>query len=206
MAVRVKICGLTNEADAVAAVEAGADLLGFVLYPQSPRYVEPAVVHAFNAHLPSLIQRVAVTVNLTPAEVEMISRACAFDIWQLHGDETPAGAAALAQKRLFKALALPRSADKPSAKEYDVEAFLLDTPSQQYGGTGQTFDWSLAVEFQQTTKTPVFLSGGLNPENVARAINQVHPYGVDVSSGVEAKPGKKDHAKLRDFIQICKSL
>jgi phosphoribosylanthranilate isomerase len=202
---RVKICGITNEADAIAAIAAGADALGFILYPKSPRFVEPKAVAQFSGQLPPFVQRVGVTVDCNRAQIVAIEAQAAFDVWQLHGDETPAQCAALGKRRLIKALRLT-SGMIPDVKNYAVSAFLLDTPSANYGGSGKPFDWSLAVRFKESTRIPVILSGGLTPENIAEAARMVQPYAVDVSSGVESSPGKKDHAKLKDFIQICKSL
>ncbi|PAW80170.1 MAG: hypothetical protein B9S32_01715 [Verrucomicrobia bacterium Tous-C9LFEB] len=202
--IRVKICGITNEADAFAAIEAGADALGFVLYPKSPRYITPAAAGRIVRQLPPFIQSVAVTVNATPPEVRDIETVATFDIWQLHGDELPDRCRALYPRRLIKALS-PQSNTFHHVSEYNVMAFLLDTPSTSYGGTGKTFDWKLAVTFKQSTAKPLILSGGLTPENVAEAIRTVQPYAVDVSSGVEAEPGKKDHRKVKEFIRVCKS-
>jgi phosphoribosylanthranilate isomerase len=202
---RVKICGITNEADAAAAIEAGADALGFILYPKSPRYVEPKKITAITAQLPPFVQRVAVTVDCNRAEIVAIEAQTSFDLWQLHGEETPAQCATLGKRRLIKALRLT-SGQLPDITNYAVSAFLLDTPTANYGGSGKPFDWNLAVQFKKMTSRPIILSGGLTPENVAEAVRIVQPYGVDVSSGVESSPGKKDHAKLKDFIQICKSL
>lgn len=202
--IRVKICGITNEADAFAAIEAGADALGFILYPKSPRYITPAAAGRIVRQFPPFIQSVAVTVNATPPEIRDIETVAMFDIWQLHGDELPDRCRALHPRRLIKVLS-PKSNAFHHVSEYPVMAFLLDTPSANYGGTGKTFDWNLAVEFKKTAHKPLILSGGLTPENVAEAIKTVQPYAVDVSSGVEAEPGKKDHRKLKEFIRVCKS-
>jgi phosphoribosylanthranilate isomerase len=208
MPVRVKICGITSAADALAAAEAGADALGFILYPKSKRHVAPEKVRALVEELPPYVQRVAVTVNAAPEEIAAMEKLAVFDVWQLHGDETPESVRSLRPRRLVKALHLPLQAGHPRAEAYAVDALLLDTPSPEYGGTGKTFDWELAAEFRAQAPKPLILSGGLTPENVAEAIGLVQPYAVDVSSGVEANgaPGKKDHAKLRDFIQACKAL
>jgi phosphoribosylanthranilate isomerase len=208
MPVRVKICGITSAADALAAAEAGADALGFILYPKSKRHVAPEKVRALVEELPPYVQRVAVTVNAAPEEIAAMEKLAVFDVWQLHGDETPESVRSLRPRRLVKALHLPLQAGHPRAEAYAVDALLLDTPSPEYGGTGKTFDWKLAAEFRAQAPKPLILSGGLTPENVAEAIGLVQPYAVDVSSGVEANgaPGKKDHAKLRDFIQACKAL
>jgi phosphoribosylanthranilate isomerase len=203
---RVKICGITSQEDAFAAIDAGADALGFVLYPKSPRYITPAAAGRIVRQLPPFIQSVAVTVNATPPEVRDIETVATFDIWQLHGDELPDRCRAHYPRRLIKAVSLPSPKIYHDLSEYKVMAFLLDTSSPQYGGSGKTFDWKLAAEFKAKTDKPIVLSGGLNPENVAQAVEAVHPYAVDVSSGVESAPGKKDHDKLKKFLTLCKTL
>jgi phosphoribosylanthranilate isomerase len=203
---RVKICGITNLADAEAAIAAGADALGFILHEKSPRFIPIEKAIAIVEQLPPFVQSVAVTVNATKefSNLGWRKQLKRFNLAQLHGRETPVHVRAVG-KYLPVIKAVPAgdaAAIDPAA--YDVSAFLLDTPSKDHGGTGRTFDWNLAVEFKKRTSRPLILSGGLNPENVAQAIAQVQPYAVDVSSGVEASPGRKDHAKLRDFIQTCK--
>jgi phosphoribosylanthranilate isomerase len=128
-----------------------------------------------------------------------------FGAAQLHGEESATHARAVGKYLpVIKVFAADRAAGI-GLEDYRVAAFLLDTPSKEHGGSGRIFDWELAVAFKKRTAKPLILSGGLNPENVAEALKKVHPYAVDVSSGVEASPGRKDHTKLRDFIQICKS-
>jgi phosphoribosylanthranilate isomerase len=276
MAVRVKICGITNLEDAEAAVAAGADALGFILFSGSKRFIP--IEHAIRiVHgLPPFVQTVAVTVNAVKEFTNLGWRKQLknFGAAQLHGEETPQHVKAVSKylpvikvfpadprtlitsgsfeipehmhqtmnklkvmeadltKKLGREASLEEIAveaglpveraksvlrlagnlpaeGQPVVSEYAslVTAFMLDTPSAERGGTGRVFDWNLAVEFKRRIGTkPLVLSGGLNPENVAKAIATVQPYAVDVSSGVEASPGRKDHAKLRDFIQICKSL
>jgi phosphoribosylanthranilate isomerase len=205
---RVKICGITNREDADAAIAAGADALGFILYEKSPRFIPMEAALKIVEGLPPFVQAVAVTVNATRefSNLGWRKQLKHFGAAQLHGQETPVHCRAVGKYLpVIKALGADRALAIPP-ESYPVSAFLLDTPSKDHGGTGRTFDWSLAAEFMKKTAKPVILSGGLNPENVANAIETVHPYAVDVSSGVEASPGKKDHAKLRDFIRICKSL
>lgn len=208
MSVRVKICGNTNLADAEAAIAAGADALGFILYEKSKRFIPIEEAIKIVEQLPPFVTTVAVTVNAVKQFTDLSWRKQLknFNVAQLHGDESPGHARAVG-KYLPVIKVFP--ADKARAitpAYYDVSAFMLDTPSQAFGGTGQVFDWDEAVEFKTRTTKPLILAGGLNPENVAKAINRVHPYAVDVVSGVEVSPGRKDHAKLKDFIQICKSL
>jgi phosphoribosylanthranilate isomerase len=206
MGIRVKICGITNREDALAAIEAGADALGFILYERSKRFIPMERAVAIAEGLPPFVQTVAVTVDATRefSNLGWRKQLKTFGVAQLHGHESPVHVRAVS-KYLPVIKALP--ADQAGAIEpeaYAVSAFLLDTPTSEYGGTGRTFDWELAVAFKQRIGQPLILSGGLNPENVAKAIEAVHPYAIDVSSGVESSPGKKDHAKVRDFIQICK--
>jgi phosphoribosylanthranilate isomerase len=276
MAVRVKICGITNREDAEAAVAAGADALGFILFSGSKRFIRMERALGIVEGLPPLVTTVAVTVNAVKEFTNLGWRKQLknFGVAQLHGEESPAHARAVGKylpvikvfpadpKTLItsgvfevpdhmrqtihklravraelagemgrepsvdeisaeiglpveRARAVLRMADQVPAEgaarvsDYvsSVAAFMLDTPAAERGGTGRVFDWTLAVEFKQRIGgKALILSGGLNPENVAKAIRKVQPYAVDVASGVEASPGRKDHAKLRDFIQICKSL
>ena len=204
---RIKICGITNLADAEAAIAAGADALGFILYEKSKRFIPIENAIRIVEQLPPFVQTVAVTVNATKEFTNLGWRKQLknFGIAQLHGQETPVHVKAVSKYLpVIKVFPADQAATMTPAS-YAVSAFMLDTPSKDHGGTGQVFNWSLAVKFKERIKKPLILSGGLNPENVAKAIETVHPYAVDVSSGVEASPGKKDHAKLRDFIQICKS-
>ena len=208
MAVRIKICGITNLEDAEAAVAAGADALGFILYEKSKRFIPIGDAIRIVEMLPPFVQTVAVTVNAVKEFTNLGWRKQLknFGVAQLHGDESPQHVKAVS-KYLPVIKVFPADlAQTISPGHYDVTAFMLDTPSAERGGTGRVFDWNLAVEFKKRIGgKPLVLSGGLDPENVAKAIETVHPYAVDVSSGVEASPGRKDHAKLRDFIQICKS-
>jgi phosphoribosylanthranilate isomerase len=204
---RVKICGITNLQDAEAAVAAGADALGFILYEKSKRFISIEDAIRIVEQLPPFVQTVAVTVNAVKEFTNLGWRKQLknFGVAQLHGEESPGHAKAVG-KYLPVIKVFP--ADKArliAPAHYEVSAFMLDTPSQAYGGTGKVFDWDYALEFKTKTTKPLILSGGLNPENVAKAMETVHPYAVDVSSGVEVSPGRKDHAKLRDFIRICKN-
>jgi len=204
---RVKICGITNLEDAEAAAAAGADALGFILYEKSKRFIPIEEAIRVVEQLPPFVPTVAVTVNATKEFTNLGWRKQLknFGIAQLHGEESPVHVKAVS-KYMPVIKVFPADKSKTiTPGDYDVSAFMLDTPAQERGGTGRVFDWNLAVEFKKRTTKPLILSGGLNPENVAKAIETVQPYAVDVNSGVEASPGRKDHAKLRDFIQICKS-
>ena len=204
MSVRVKICGITNLPDAQVAVEAGADALGFNFYEKSPRCVSPATAAEISRAQPPFTLRVGVFVN--PSE-ELVRRAigeCGLNLLQFHGDEPPGFCT---QFGLMSMKAF-RVRDAESLKElakYHTDAWLLDAyVSDTFGGTGEKFNWHLAAELPKSGR-PVFLAGGLTPENVAEAIRQVQPFGVDVSSGVESSPGRKDPGKVRSFINSAKS-
>ncbi len=200
--VRVKICGITNLADAWHAVASGADALGFVFYPDSPRYVEPALVRQIIAELPPLITCVGLFVNEQPARITEIAAQCGLDVVQLHGDETPEQCN-LPPYRVIKAVRVAQQADAAALPEFPVAALLLDAlVPGQFGGTGQVCDWQFAA--QVSALRPTILAGGLSPDNVAAAINAVKPYAVDVSSGVEKTPGQKDPRKVSEFIRIAK--
>jgi phosphoribosylanthranilate isomerase len=199
MSVRVKICGITNLADAQVAVEAGADALGFNFYEKSPRFISTKDAAVISRALPLFTLRVGVFVN--PA-VELVQRAigeCGLNLLQFHGDEPPDFCTqfGLMSMKAFRV----RDGDSLKAlPNYRTDAWLLDAYSPEaIGGSGEKFNWNLAVEAQKLGK-PIFLAGGLTPENVAEAIRRVQPFGVDVSSGVEFSPRKKDYAKVRAFI------
>ena len=204
--VKVKVCGITNAEDAGAAVEAGADALGFIFYQKSPRYVVPAVAARIIADLPPLIMAVGVFVNEELATVRSIMDACGLGLAQLHGDENASYCHDLSRPAM-KALRLRDRTSLLTVAEYQgrggVRGFILDRFSEAaYGGTGQVTDWGLAAEIAKSTR--VLLAGGLTPDNVTEAIRTVRPYGVDVSSGVESAPGKKDHAKIFAFLHAVR--
>jgi phosphoribosylanthranilate isomerase len=218
---KVKICGITTLADALAAIDAGAELLGFNCYPQSPRYIAPQACTQIVSAITDYVLRIAnptkrkthsviligVFVNAPAAEITATLDACGLHLAQLHGDEPPEMLAALG-KRAFKALR-PVDADAlaNALRNYpprsDAPTYLIDAyHPTMYGGAGQIGNWSLATMLAE--QSPVLLAGGLTPANVATAVAQVMPWGVDVASGVESSPGVKDHAKMRAFIQNAK--
>jgi len=205
MSVRVKICGITNLPDAQVAVEAGADALGFVFYDQSPRFIPANTAAEISRALPRFTLRVGVFVN--PAE-ELVRRAigeCGLGLLQFHGEEPPEFCMQFGLMSM-KAFRIRDAGSLKELPKYRTDAWLLDAySSDTLGGTGGKFNWNLAVEVQKLGK-PFFLAGGLTPENVAEAIRQVKPFGVDVSSGVEFSSGKKDPAKVRAFINEAKFL
>ena len=199
--VRVKICGITNLGDALVAAEYGADALGFVFFKGSPRYVPPDEARKIILGLPSFITTVGVFVDEEPEEVERILKHTAVDVAQLHGHEPPE--ACMAGRRVIKAIRIKELADLEPLRHYRVSAFLLDTYApDSFGGTGQTFNWDIAVDAKQFGK--IILAGGLNPDNIEKAVRLVRPYAVDVSSGVEEEKGRKDHRKLKLFIERAK--
>jgi phosphoribosylanthranilate isomerase len=199
MSTRIKICGITNLADAETAVEAGADALGFNFYAKSPRYLTIPEAAEISRQLPSFVMRVGVFVN---ASEELIKRAigqCGLMMIQFHGDETPEFCLQFGLMSM-KAFRIRNAQSLKELPHYPTEAWLLDAFSTgTRGGTGEKLNWDLAVEAQKFGK-PIFLAGGLTPENVAAAVRQVRPFGVDVASGVESAPGKKDLEKVRAFI------
>ena len=206
--IRVKICGITNLDDAQAAVAAGADLIGFVFYPPSPRYVTPETAREILAGLGawrSQVRAVGVFVNELPGQVRTVMRAAGLDLAQLHGQESPAMVEQVGTCA-YKAL---QARDLDTARRLvahyhaigsgRVPAVIADAPPAQLpGGNGMVADWTVAREIAATF--PTLLAGGLMPENVRAAIATVRPWGVDVSSGVERAPGRKDHARMREFI------
>lgn len=204
MGVKIKICGITNRADAWAALDAGADALGFVLCADSPRRVSFAEVAAITQDLPPFVSRVGVFVNATD-EFILRASACGLDTLQFHGHETSTFCAQFALKTI-KAFRIKDASSLEAMAAYSTQAWLLDSyvPGKD-GGTGATFNWEIAALAVQQCRR-IILAGGLKPENVAAAVQQVRPYAVDVSSGVEMKPGKKDPAKIRDFIAAARSV
>ena len=200
--VLVKICGVTNWPDARAACEAGANLLGFNFYEKSPRHLSPADASKIRAQLPPGVEAVGIFVNAKPSAVTSLCSSLRLDAAQLHGDETPPAVGEVAAAiRVFKAFRVGPDFSLATLDAYpDAFAFLFDAAhAGQYGGTGRTTDWALARRAALTSR--IILAGGLKVENVAAAIRLVRPFAVDVASGVESKPGKKDHGRLRDFIQ-----
>ncbi|MBS0182503.1 MAG: phosphoribosylanthranilate isomerase [Nitrospira sp.] len=203
---KIKICGITNVVDADVAVKAGADALGFVMYHKSPRWVEPTVARSIIAGLPPFVLPVGVFVNEEVERVRALMDECGFVLAQLHGDEPALYCQNLGRPAL-KALRLKDRGTFLALAEFqgraNVRGVLIDAFSDQaYGGTGRTVDWTLAQEAARSA--PVILAGGLNPANVAEAIQMVRPYGVDVSSGVEQSPGKKDPDKVKAFIEAAR--
>jgi len=201
--VRVKICGITRAEDALAAARLGADALGFNFWPGSKRFVAPAAARAIVARLPPFVVPVGVFVNQPEEEILAVARETGVRVLQLHGDEPPALCARLPLP-VVKAIRVDAVRSLSALASYEVAAFLLDTPSRGFGGSGAPFDWSLAEGVSEVA--PVILAGGLTPENVAEAIRAVRPYAVDVAGGVESAPGVKDLARLARFIATAKEI
>lgn len=201
---RVKICGITRESDAKAAIEAGVSALGFVFFEKSPRFISISAAANLCSTLPPFISRVGVFVNEVEYTIEKALSECGLDTLQFHGDEPPGFCQKFSTKAI-KAFHPYRSDDLRILTEYDVDAWLLDSATNgSRGGTGQTFDWNLAIEASKHAR-PLILSGGLTPENVTDAILKVKPYAVDVSSGVESSPGRKDSAKIFAFLEAVRA-
>ena len=202
--VRVKICGITCRDDALMAVEAGADALGFVFFEKSPRFVTPQRAAAIIRDLPPFVQVVGLFVNEEADQINWTADFCGLDLVQLHGDEDPEYCPGI-NRRVVKAFRVKDSASLAGIRRYQVAGYLLDAWSPlAHGGTGQTFDWDIAKTAGVADR--LILAGGLNPENIADAVHTVTPYGVDVSSGVESTPGRKDPDKIREFIRHAKGL
>lgn len=200
--VRVKICGITSAADAQAAIEAGANLIGFNFYPKSPRHISEDQAAEIRSKLPKKVKAVGIFVNRLPADVITLRNLLGLDAVQLHGDEPPEMVAEIAPVvPVIKAFRVEPEFPITTLDEYSQAfAFLFDAAhTDQYGGTGRTTDWDVA--HRASLKHRIILAGGLKVENVAAAVRIVRPYGIDVASGVESSPGKKDHELLREFIK-----
>ena len=202
---KIKICGIGNEADAQVAGRLGVDALGFV-FARSPRRVDPERVRKICLSLPPFINTVGVFVDEDPSMVREVADFCGLQWVQLHGKESPGYCRQLGL-RVLKAFRIRNEAGIGELDAYRgcAAGFVLDTYVQgKAGGTGKTFEWRLAEE--ALTYGPVILSGGLTPANVRQAVEQVRPYGVDVSSGVESAPGVKDHDKMKQFVQQVRNI
>jgi phosphoribosylanthranilate isomerase len=201
---KVKICGITNYDDAAAAMEMGADLLGFNFYPPSPRYVTAKKATQIINKLPAFVDIFGVFVNSTLEETRDIASQCQLDWVQLHGDENPEFCRWLAydSAKTMKAFRVKDAEDLGKMDEFFTDAVLLDAyDPKRYGGTGLTFDWNIIGHITKR----VFLAGGINPDNAVAAI-ELGVYGIDVCSGIESRPGKKDHKKMKKLFDNIRHL
>jgi phosphoribosylanthranilate isomerase len=204
MITKVKICGITNYEDAVAAMDMGADLLGFNFCPKSPRYIKPLEAAKIIRRLPAFIDVAGVFVNSSLDEIREIAARCQLDWVQLHGDENTEFCRWLAydSTKTMKALRVKDANDLQQVDSFSTDAILLDAfDPKRYGGTGLTFDWNIIGHIGKR----VFLAGGINPQNAAKAL-ELGVYGIDVCSGVESEPGKKDHKKLKALFDNIRHL
>lgn len=198
---RIKICGITNKTDAVAAAGLGVDMLGFVFYKKSKRYVEPEAAEDIINELPPSIKKVGVFVDEDKDDVLKIAQDALLDTLQFHGDETPGYCESFkGNYGVIKAFRLKDRKDLEKTIDYNADYYLFDTYSRDsIGGTGETFDWDILRDYE--ILRPVILSGGLSSKNVANAIREISPYGVDCSTGVEESPGKKSLELMKGFIE-----
>jgi len=201
--VKIKICGNTNLEDARKAADLGADALGFIFFKKSPRDIASSEARKIISELPPFVQTVGVFVNETVDKVNRTVEYCKLDAVQLHGDESPSYCKKIRARTVLKAIRVKDLESVTDLDRFPVTGFLLDAYSDAArGGTGQTFDWTLALKAKRSG--PVIVAGGMSPSNVYRAISQIKPYGVDVCSGVEAYPGAKDPAKLEAFFKAVR--
>ena len=206
MSLKVKICGITSVNDAMAAVEAGADAVGFVFCQQSPRFVPPTTAARIIRGLPPFVAKVGVFVNASEPVIRGVAEVCGLDTVQLHGEEQPEFCQRFHALKVIKAFRVKSAGCLRQMDAYDTDAWLLDASvPDAHGGTGATFNWTIAREAKHSGY-PIILAGGLSMENVAQAVHEVWPYGVDVSSGVETAPGKKDGKMIRDFIETVRGI
>jgi phosphoribosylanthranilate isomerase len=206
--VKIKVCGIGNLEDALKSIEFGADALGFNFYPPSPRYIAPAEARKILTALPENVCKVALFVNETRAEVQSVLAACRrpdgrelFTSLQFHGDESQEYCRGW-ELKIIKAFRLKDRQSLASMSEFTADLYLVDSWAPGYGGSGARFPWSW---MEGVGAERLILAGGLDPENVAEAIRRVRPYAVDVCTGVEARPGVKDHAKIKEFIHAAKT-
>jgi phosphoribosylanthranilate isomerase len=205
MSVKVKICGITSVTDGLAAAAAGADMIGLMFYERSPRHVASATAAAIAGALPPDVVKVGVFVDPVEETVQRAIAECGVTLLQFHGDEPPEFCTQFGVMSL-KAFRIRDAVSLAALPDYRTDAWLLDafSPAAR-GGTGEQFNWELALEAKKLGR-PIFLAGGLTPENVAEAVRRVEPFAVDVSSGVESAPGRKDPAKVQAFIAAAKGV
>jgi phosphoribosylanthranilate isomerase len=202
----IKVCGITNVADAVFAAQQGATAIGLIFYPGSPRAVRPEEAAVIAAVVPGGVLRVGVFVNESPAQVRAVAAAARLDVVQLHGDETPEMCRGLEGLRIWKAFRVDDRFEADELGLYACEAFFLDAASEDgsFGGSGRTFPWSRAHEAKRFGH--VIIAGGLDGDNVADAIAHAAPWGVDASSRLERRPGIKDHDKVKHYLAAARGV
>ena len=201
--IHVKICGITSFNDAIMATNYGASALGFIFYEKSPRYINPEILKTWISNVPSSVKKVGVFVNKDVDKVNKIAEELNLGMVQLHGDESPEYCNQMI-KPVIKVFRVNNKFDSIMLNNYQVATFLFDTYNKEnHGGTGESFDWQSIL--QLNTEIPVILSGGLNADNVLEGIEVVKPSAVDVNSGVEAAPGKKDKEKIINLFTILKN-
>ena len=202
--IKVKICGITNLEDALNSVKAGCNALGFVFYRKSPRYITPKKASRIIKHIPAHISKIGVFVNAKEKTIKRIAKLCNLDMLQFHGNESPEFCKKFKGYKIIKAFRVKDKMVPGQIIKYKTFAYLFDTfVKSKMGGTGKKFNWMLLRHLSSFRKL-IFLSGGLNAKNVKEAIKQVRPDWLDVSSSVEIKPGKKDHKKVKEFIEIVR--
>ncbi len=200
---QIKICGITNIEDALCAASCGSDALGFIFYPPSPRYIAPEQARLIIKKLPLNIVSIGVFVNEDTKEVKKIAELCDLDFIQLQGDESVEYCQDFSSKIIIKAVELCDENDLQNAVRYNAAAILTDSRhAGLYGGTGKKSNWDLALQLK--SKKPLILAGGLNENNVCEALEKVVPHALDINSGVEIKPGKKDHEKLARIFDVIR--
>lgn len=201
---KIKICGITNLDDAAFSIFCGADFLGFIFTKKSRRYIAPLDAKKIIARLPRRIAKVGVFVNEKEARVKKIADTCGLDLLQFHGDESPGYCASFKGYRVIKSFRVKDKIDLDRIRAYKAAYLLFDTFDKDvFGGTGNVFDWNMLKSLKGTKKR-FFVSGGLTPKNVATLIDRIHPFAVDVASGVETAPGKKDFKLVEKFIRAVK--
>ncbi|MBT6120094.1 phosphoribosylanthranilate isomerase [bacterium] len=204
---KIKICGITSLEDALDAISLGVHAIGFIFYKHSSRYITPEKAEEIVLNLPPFVHTVGVFVNHEKEEVHDIVKRCKLDVVQLHGNESPSFCMDMT-RRVIKAIPVSELDDLNQIIKYQglVSGILLDTKDRdRYGGTGRSFDWGIALKAKEFDM-PLILAGGVNISNIQRAIRLISPYGIDISSGVELSPGKKDYNKMKEFLDVAHAL
>ena len=204
--VKVKICGITNKADALAAVGSGCDGLGFIFYKKSPRYISPEKAREIVLGIPPSVIKIGVFVNNREKSIKTIAGRCSLDMLQFSGSQTPEFCARFKGFKVIKSFRIKDKINLRQVLRYRTFAYLFESFSPgRFGGTGKTFNWKFLARDLAGIKTPVFLAGGLNEKNVKEAVRIINPEWVDASSRLEISPGKKDHLKVKKFIASAKT-